>query len=597
MLRLRNHLVFAIAILAALGVVMLPGQQAAGGFTAAQANAGRPLYTDNCAACHLPTLQGSGDAPALAGTGFLSAWGERTTRDLVAFIQATMPPGAAGRLSENDYLNIAAMILETNGGRAGNQALTAATNAQIRTIAQAQAAPQKGAPGAKQGGQQAKQGDQQAKQGKQGKQAPAVPLGITVAGEVRNFTPVTDAMLRNPDPGDWLMIRRDYKASNFSPLNQINAGNAGDLRLVWMWAMNEGGTNQPAPLAHNGVIYLNNTGNIMQALDGRTGELIWENRYGTNATAAAMRGIAIYDDKLFVATSDANLVAMDARTGKTVWQVVKGDRSKGNYSTSSGPLVVKGRLIQGLGGCSVYREEKCFISAHDSSSGKEIWRFNTIAKQGEQGGDTWGGLPDLFRAGAETWITGSYDPDLNLTYWGTAQSKPWFRISRKSGNGATLFANSTVALNVDTGRLQWYYNHVPGETLDLDEVFERVLVDDGNDKAVFSVGKHGILWKLDRRTGKYLGHKETVFQNVFESFDPQTGEPHYRNDIVEQRFGEWIPGCPSTEGGKDWPAMTHFLPGNRLIIPLSQSCLDLNAQVVEQVEGGGCGGCALRRFW
>jgi alcohol dehydrogenase (cytochrome c) len=580
-LHVRNSLIGAIAFAAAASVMLLPGQQGGGPFTAAQSAAGRTVYNANCSSCHLPNLTGSGDAPALTGTGFLSSWGDKTASEMIAFIRTTMPPGGGGRLAENDYINIAALIMETNGARAGTQALTAATAIPLRAIAQNQAPAQKGPP----------QGKAQAK----GKQGP--PPGITVAGEVKTFTPVTDAMLRNPDPSDWLMIRHDYKASNFSPLNQITAANISDLRLAWVWSMNEGGTSQPAPIVHNGTIFVNNTGNILQALDAKTGELIWENRYGNNPTAAAQRGMAMYDDKIIVSTQDAHLMAFNAKTGKLAWDTVMGDRSKGEYSTSSGPIVIKGKVVQGLGGCQTYREEKCFISAYDANTGKEVWRFNTIAKQGELGGDTWGGLPDIFRAGAETWITGSYDPDLNTTFWGVAQAKPWFRVSRKSGNGATLFANSTVALDADTGKLKWYYTHAPGESLDLDEVFERVLVDDGPNKYVFSAGKHGILWKLDRTTGKHVGHKEMVFQNVFESFDPNTGEPHYRNDIVEQRVGEWIPGCPSTEGGHNWQAMTNYIPGQRLIIPLSQTCLDLQAQAVEQVEGGGNGGGALRRFW
>ena len=344
---------------------------------------------------------------------------------------------------------------------------------------------------------------------------------------MKNYVPVTDAMLRNPDPGDWLMIRHDYHANNYSPLNQITADNVKDLRLQWVWAMNEGGANQPAPLVHDGVVYLNNPGNVMQALDGKTGELIWENRYGSLATGAAMRGMAIYDDKVFVATSDARLVAWTREPARPCGRPPSAIASKGNYSTSSGPLIAKGKLIQGLGGCQTYREEKCFISAYDAATGKEAWRFYTIAKQGEPGGDTWGPLTNLFRAGGETWITGSYDPTLNLTYWGTAQAKPWMPISRgMSVKDDALYTSSTLALDVDTGKLAWHFQHAPGESLDLDEVFERVLVDDDDQNLVFTVGKDGILWKLDRKTGKYLGHKETVFQNVWERFDPQTGRPH-----------------------------------------------------------------------
>ena len=166
---------------------------------------------------------------------------------------------------------------------------------------------------------------------------------------MKNYVPVTDAMLRTPEAGDWLMIRRDYHASNYSPLNQITTDNVRDLRLQWVWAMNEGGANQPAPIVHNGIIYLNNPGNVMQAINGRTGDVIWENRYGQNANGAAMRGIAIYDDKVFAATSDARLVALDAKTGKTVWQTTIGDRSKGNYGTSSGPTRRQGQAHSGAG--------------------------------------------------------------------------------------------------------------------------------------------------------------------------------------------------------------------------------------------------------
>jgi alcohol dehydrogenase (cytochrome c) len=392
------------------------------------------------------------------------------------------------------------------------------------------------------------------------------------------------------------MIRHNYRADNYSPLNQINTQNVKDLQLQWVWAMNEG-TNQPAPIVHDGVMYINNPGNIVQALDARRGDLIWENRLGKTATGNSQRGLAIYHDKIYVTTTDAHIYALDARTGKNVWDTVIGDRKQSNYSTSSGPIVIKGNVVQGLGGCAKYQEEKCFISAYDAETGKEVWRFYTIAKEGELGGDTWGKLPNLFRAGGETWITGSYDPDLNLTYWGVAQSKPWMRSSRQSGNGATLFANSTVALNADTGKLAWYYSHAPGESLDLDEVFERVLVDDGGQKLVFSAGKAGVLWKNDRKTGKYLGHKETVFQNIYDSFDPTTGEPHYRNDIVENQIGELVQSCPTSEGGHNWHAMSYHAGTDQLIIPLAQSCQEMKPQKIALEAGGGSAGGANRWFF
>jgi alcohol dehydrogenase (cytochrome c) len=596
---LKNRITVVAAVLAAGGVLSLverggAQQRPAGPYTAEQASAGRTAYQTNCSSCHAPDLSGR-EGPQLAGGNFMSQWRDKTAGDLIGFIRATMPPGAGGSLPDQTYINVVAFVLDANSARPGDRALTTESAAAIGGVASGQRAAylQTGAAGLPASSAAVQPGKQD--------QAKQTPRGITVAGQVKNYVPVTDAMLRNPDPGDWLMIRRDYKANYYSPLNQITAQNVNDLHLVWSWAMQEGASNgnQPAPLVHNGVLYVNNTGMVLQALDAKTGELIWENHYGTDPSAPAMRGIAIYDDKIFVNTGEAHLIAFDARNGKVVWDTTVGDRSKGEYSNSSGPLAVKGRLITGLGrdSCATYREEKCFISAYDAKTGKEAWRFRTVALEGEPGGDTWGGLSNTFRAGIETWITGSYDPDLNLTYWGTAQAKPWMRISRGSGNGATLYANSTVALNADTGKLAWSHSYAPGETLDLDEVFERVLVDDQGQNYVFNAGKAGILWKSDRKTGKYLGHKEMVFQNVYDSIDPRTGEPHYRNDIVEQRVGEWVTACPSTEGGKNWPSMSYYQPGNRLIVPLSQSCLAMNGQTVEKVAGGGSGNGALRRFF
>lgn len=595
-----SHLTRSFALIStitAIGGVLLIGQQTpqTASYTAAQADSGRTVYTANCASCHGPDLAGRNDAAQLAGSLFVGSWGNRTTSDLIGFLRASMPPGNPGGLSEQAYVDVTAFILDSNGARPGTQPLTATTSVAIRSIATGQPRPQTtgAGPGRGRGGAPG-----EPLGGRAEAAAPPVPRGLTVAGQVKNYTPVTDAMLRNPDPNDWLMIRHDYHANNYSTLTQITPQNVRELQLKWVWAMGEG-TNQPAPVVHNGIMFINNPGSVVQALDARTGDLIWENRVGPTQTGNSQRGLAIYGDKVYVTTSEAHIYALDARTGKNVWDTVIGERKNGNYSTSSGPIVIKGKLAQGLGGslCDQYREEKCFISAWDAETGKLVWKFYTIAKDGEPGGDSWGKLPNLFRAGGDTWITGSYDPDLNLTYWGIAQAKPWMRASRQSGNGATAYANSTVAINADTGKLAWYFNHAPGESLDLDEVFERVLVDDNGQKLVFSAGKAGVLWKNDRATGKYLGHKETVFQNVYDSYDPQTGEPHYRNDIVEHQVGQWVQSCPTSEGGHNWHAMSYNPGINALIIPVAQSCQEMNAQKIELTEGGGSAGGATRRFF
>src|SRR5438477_1952507 len=424
--------------------------------------------------------------------------------------------------------------------------------------------------------------------GQRGAQEGPPPVtGLTVTGEVQNYVPVTDAMLRKPDPGDWLMIRRDYFASDYSPLNQITRDNVKDLKLVWMHPMNEGGTNQPAPIVHNGIIYLANTGGIIQALDGLTGKVIWENHLGGNI---AMRGISIYQDKVYLASGN-HVIALDARNGKVVWntEIAQG------YSNSSGPLIANGKVIEGLSGCGRYQEEKCFLSAYDAANGKQLWRFYTIATSGNKGAETWGNLPDRNRAGGEMWITGSYDPVLNLTYWGTAQAKPWMTLTRGT-EGDALYANSTLAINPDDGKMKWYFQHAPGEALDLDIVFERVLVDVGNQNLVLTIGKDGILWKLDRKTGKYLGHKETVFQNIWTKFDPVTGKPTYRDDILHEKLGKPVDACPTSAGGHNWPATSCNPPAGGLIAPLDQACQVMVPQAVN-LEGNGNPGGANRSFY
>jgi alcohol dehydrogenase (cytochrome c) len=587
-----------VAALAAatLGLAIVTAQQPASPiYTAAQAAAGRAVYEANCAACHMPDLSGRNEASPLAGPNFMNAWRTRTTRELYEYIATTMPPGRAN-LGTEAYVAVTAFILQANGAAPGAQVFAPATESPIGAIATG--APAVGAPvtGAPAPGTPAAAPGTPAP-GAAARGTPA-PRGLTVTGEVKNYVPVTDEMLRNPPAGDWLMMRRNYQAWSHSPLTEISRSNVKHLQLAWVWAMNEGGSNQPTPIVHNGVMYLANTMNMVQAIDAATGELIWENQVGPARAVGfgAMRNIAMFEDKVFLATTDARLVALDARTGKVIWETVVADNAQGFHNTS-GPIVVRGKVIQGLQGCDRYREARCYISAYDAATGKQLWKFHTVARTGEPGGDTWGKLPDMMRAGGDVWMAGSYDPDLNLTYWGIAQAKPWMPVSRGTTFfDAALYTASTVALRPDDGSLAWHYQHMPSESLDLDEVFERVLIDLGNQQALFTIGKAGILWKLDRRTGRYLGHRETVYQNVFTHVDPQTGRPSYRPDILEQQIDQWIPACPSTEGGHNWQSMSYH-PGERaLVIPLSQSCMEIAARKVELTAGSG-GVAAGRRFF
>ena len=574
--------ILATALLAAAAPGF--GQPAgAGVYTADQAAAGRAVYERECAACHQPNLQGSFEAPPLAGESFLRFWGELAPSDLFDRISSSMPPEQPGELGEAAYIDVVAYLLQANGAPAGGAPLEASTAVAIASVASGEPPPAAQASAA---------------------QASAAPPpdteegGITVAGEVEGYRPVTDAMLRNQDPGDWLMIRRNYEAWSHSPLDAIDRGNVGRLELAWVWALPEGGWNAPSPIAHDGVLYLAGIGPVVQALDARSGNLIWEYRVPVNTPgfSGTSRNLAIHGSRLYLAAPDARLVALDARSGALAWHVTIADHADG-FGNTSGPIVVNGTVVQGLSGCDRFTHERCFISGYDATSGERRWRFHTTAGSDQPGGNTWADVPDYLRAGGDTWITGSYDPGLDLVYFGVAQAKPWAAVSRGMTIGDTgLYTNSTVAIRPGDGTLDWYFQHVPAESLDLDEVYERVLVDVGGRKVVFSAGKHGILWKLDRETGAFLGYKETVYQNVFDRIDPETGEVTYRQDIIDAQFEQLVPACPSTAGGKNWHPMSYHPGSGLLILPLAQTCMEMAVREVPLELGSGGVGVSSRPF-
>ncbi len=537
-----------------------------GPFTAEQAAAGRTGYARSCAECHGPTLRGSAHGPELAGASFQSVWGRRTTPELLEYLQADMPPGRGGSLTDQSYLNLVAYILQSNGHSAGTQALQADASVAIGT---------------------APAGDVAARQASD---TPARRRQSSfVNREAGNLTPVTDALLARPPAADWLSWRRTLDNHGYSPLDQITTDNVTELRLAWVIAMQDGNS-QPTPLVHDGVMFLVNPGNIVQALDAGNGEVIWEYRYEVPedaATYGATRTIALYRDKVFLATYDAALVALDARSGDEVWRTVKADYTQG-FMHFGGPTVANGVVVTGINGCQRYTDETCFITGHDPDTGAELWRTSTIALPGDPNNGTWGDVPTHLRAGGDMWIPGSYDPQLNLFYIGTAQAKPWVAASRgMSTYNDALYTNSTLALDPQTGQLRWYFQHVPGETLDLDIVYERVLIDIDSQKTLFTIGKDGILWKLDRENGRYLDHTETVYQDIFDSIDPETGRVSYRQDIRDARVGDPVDACPSLYGGHNWQASAYHADAGALIIPLHQACMTMTGRPVEMVDGGG----------
>lgn len=573
----------------------------AAGFTAAQATAGAAVYGRACATCHLPTLQGAFEAPPLAGGNFRLAWGSRPVAELLTTTKEKMPPAAPGSLSQDDYVAVTAYILQRNGVAAGATALAFATAGRVLAPgagARPAAAPKDTiypAPG-RLGTVHSDFGvDRKPPVGDRRESETALS---TTYRRADRFVNATDAVLASPPPGDWLHWRGTLNGWGYSRLSQVDTRNVHRLQLAWSWGMDDG-ISQPAPLVRNGVLFVVNGGNVIQAVDGKDGTLLWEYRYKFPkgaSTRGRLRNVAIWEDMVYVATETAMMVALDARTGHVRWEVKIADWKDG-FQNSSGPIVVNGMLVDGINGCNQYVAEKCFIFSLDARTGKELWRTHTVALPGDPNDRTWGKLPVLYRGGSESWIPGSYDPAIGLIYLGTAQSKPWVAASRGlTTEDSTLYANSTLALDPKTGKIIWFFQHAPGESLDLDVVYERVLIDVEGRPLVLTIGKDGLLWKLDRRTGAFVGVTETVFQNVFEKIDHETGALRYRKDIREAKVGDWMSACPSTAGGHNWHA-TAYHPGTGvLVIPLAQTCFEIAGQKVEMVPGGG-GNAGVRAFY
>ncbi len=256
------------------------------------------------------------------------------------------------------------------------------------------------------------------------------------------------------------------------------------------------------------------------------------------------RNLAIYGDRIYVTTGDARLIALNARTGGVVWDTQVMNPKLG-YTYTVGPLAVRGVLITSMTGCQLFKNDSCYIFGHDAQTGKELWRTSTIARPGEPGGDTWEDLPLMYRAGGDAWTTGSFDPATGLVYWGTAQAKPWAQFQRGTV-GDALYTNSTLALDPKTGRMVWYFQHLPGETHDMDETFERMLVDANGRQSMFTVGKLAILWELDRKTGKFTASHDPGYQTLVD-IDPKTGRAELPSQHHSQR-GRGVPLLPEHVG-------------------------------------------------
>ena len=437
----------------------------------------------------------------------------------------------------------------------------------------------------------------------------AVCLLVSLAGTLasaqdRDFRSVTNAMLQDPDPADWLMWRRTLDSWGYSPLEQIDRDNVGELRMVWSRGLTDG-FQSGTPLAYGGVMYMPNPNDVIQAIDAVTGDLIWEHRrevpedvddYIFPGVSQNNRNLAIYGTLIIDTSVDDHVFALDAATGRLAWETEVLDYTVNPALQGAGPIIANGKVISGRSCVPKGGPDACVITAHDATTGAELWRRRTIPAPGEPGDETWGGVPFEDRKHVGTWMPPSYDPELNLIYIGTSVTSPAPKFLLGGADNQHLYHNSTLALDAETGEIEWYYQHL-NDHWDLDHPFERLLVDTAvapNPAAVSWInprlergevrkvltgipGKTGVVYTLDRETGEFLWATPTVTQNVISAIDGATGAVSENSEVVFSALGQEVFACPTWNGGKDWEAGAYSPLTNTMYMPLRNTCARMMA--------------------
>ena len=443
----------------------------------------------------------------------------------------------------------------------------------------------------------------------------AAPFTPSLLSQVPEFKPVTESVLTNPDPADWLMINRTFNQHRFSPLNQINKNNVGQLRMAWTRGL-PAGTQETTPIVYRGIIYMYVPGASVQAVDGTNGDLIWEYQRdypkGVNPQAARNKNIGIYEDMIYFAAPDGVLIALDAKTGAVRWET-KVDHGG---QTAGGMLVADGKVITSRT-CEMAKRENCFIAAHDAKTGKEVWKFYVTAAPGEPGGDTWADMPVDQRAAGPWGLPGSYDPKRKLIYWGVANPNPYTRLTRHGRHDAVpftapvnLYSNSTLALDISTGKLAWYYQELPGDDWDADHNQERILVrarvnpDPKHVKwiahavprnqerdLVVTVGEGGGMFVVDQESGKFLWANPFPYDDPninMNHIDLETGQTRVNPDKLFKKDGDKILGCYHNTRGL-W-SIAYSPKNNSLYVPFQDQCLTMTANLKTKAGWGPRGG-------
>jgi len=421
-----------------------------------------------------------------------------------------------------------------------------------------------------------------AQQQQQQQPAPVLPI-------LQNYKPVSAERLKKPEDSDWMMVRRTYDGWGYSPLDQVTPNNAHRLQPVWVFSTGQTSGHEAPPIVNSGVMFAATPGNQVIALNAKTGALLWRFRRpppeGAIVPHQTTRGVALYGDKVFFAAGEAVLVAVDARTGKEVWATEVADNKAGYYMTLA-PLVADGKVLVGASGGEL--GIRGFVAAYDPDTGKEVWRVYTVPAPGEPGSETWPNGDQWKTGGGSVWVTGNYDPETNLAFWGTGNGGPWMGDQRPGDN---LYTASTIAIDAATGKIKGYHQYTPNESWDWDEVSPPILVDYKRGgrtiKGLIDVARDGYLWFLERTNGKinFVEGKPYVKQNVFKSLDPETGRPEIDPDR-KPGTGKMADFCPSLWGGKNWPPIA-FSPKTRMIyIPANENlCMTSVGREIEYVPG------------
>jgi alcohol dehydrogenase (cytochrome c) len=525
------------------------------------------LYQANCGSCHGSSRGGSSFGPPLVGAAFDYKWGKAGYDALEAFLAGNMPPASPGSLTRAEYKALTALLKPEQAPSEQRAATVAGVDTPVKKAEEnydpsrdpfdlLAAVPNKDAV------------YQKAVKAREGKLA--------------SISPVSDEILANPSPSDWLTSRRTYDGAGFSPLSAINRQTVGNLQVAWALALPMG-SNGITPLAHDGVLFVNSGGTVI-AVDATSGDELWrfsrkaespENVLGPPITQP--RGMAIFGTNIYVPTIDNHVIALNIRTGRVVWDTALAPPGSPLMITAA-PVIVRGKVIQGLTHCQ--ESGDCAVVALDAVTGMEAWRVKTIAKTGTKEGNSWGGQPPELRKGGSIWAPASYDPGTNLIYVGVSQTyQAMPLLAAKPGvDNSAFYTNSTLAIDPDTGKMKWYYQHLSRDVWDMDWAFERVIMTlpskQGRRRVVATMGKLGILDVLDARTGRYIFSYDLGYQNLVLKIDPITGKKYTDPALDPERASKKM--CPLPTGVRNWPYTSLDPRTNTLFVPYLKTCMNFS---------------------